>query len=173
MKTECDYLNGWIKKTVTYAKISPKSGEPQRYSWGTQKKKKKKSKWFKCWSWTIRPRPKTVILKMKMIQTKSNWFKCSSRKIRHPPHNKNDSNAQVARRQSCANHVQHIKHLSLATCCKSLNCLNYSYLSCFGTNGLPWPWMRVIGQQKAKFRSFSPLIRVLILWCLWSLSFLN
>ena len=38
MKTECNYLNGWIKKTVTYAKISPKSGEPQRYSWGTQKK---------------------------------------------------------------------------------------------------------------------------------------
>ena len=31
-----------LKKTVTYAKISPKSGEPQRYSWGTQKKKKKK-----------------------------------------------------------------------------------------------------------------------------------
>ena len=27
---------------VTYAKNSPKSGEPQRYSWGTQKKKKKK-----------------------------------------------------------------------------------------------------------------------------------
>ena len=40
-KTECDYLNGWIKKKkkrVTYAKISPKSGEPQRYSWGTKKK---------------------------------------------------------------------------------------------------------------------------------------
>ena len=36
-KTECDYLNGWIKKKVTYAKISPKSGEPQKYSWGTQK----------------------------------------------------------------------------------------------------------------------------------------
>ena len=31
-------------KTVPYAKISPKSGEPQRYSWGTQKKKKKKKK---------------------------------------------------------------------------------------------------------------------------------
>ena len=31
-----------LKKTVTYAKISPKSGEPQRYCWGTQKKKKKK-----------------------------------------------------------------------------------------------------------------------------------
>ena len=28
-------------KTVTHAKISPKNGEPQRYSWGTQKKKKK------------------------------------------------------------------------------------------------------------------------------------
>ena len=44
MKTECDYLNGWIKKTVTYAKISPKSGEPQRYSWGTQKTKQNKNK---------------------------------------------------------------------------------------------------------------------------------
>ena len=31
----------WIKKTVTYAKISLKSGEPQRYSWGTKKKTKK------------------------------------------------------------------------------------------------------------------------------------
>ena len=38
-KMECDYLNGWIKKPVMYAKISPKSGEPHRYSWGTQKKK--------------------------------------------------------------------------------------------------------------------------------------
>ena len=33
-----------LKKTVTYAKISPKSGEPQRYSWGTQKKKKEERK---------------------------------------------------------------------------------------------------------------------------------
>ena len=32
---------GLKKKTVTYAKISPKSGEPQRYSWGTQKQKKR------------------------------------------------------------------------------------------------------------------------------------
>ena len=40
-KTECDYLNGWIKKTVTYAKISPKSGDPQRYCWGTQNKQTK------------------------------------------------------------------------------------------------------------------------------------
>ena len=31
---------GLKSKTVTYAKISPKSGEPQRYSWGTQKKNK-------------------------------------------------------------------------------------------------------------------------------------
>ena len=32
---------GLKKKTVTYAKISPKSGEPQRYSWGTQNKQNK------------------------------------------------------------------------------------------------------------------------------------
>ena len=39
-KTECDYLNGWIKK-VTYAKNSPKMANPRDiYSWGTQKKKK-------------------------------------------------------------------------------------------------------------------------------------
>ena len=38
MKTECDYLSGWIKKTVTYAKLTQNS-EPQRT--GTQKKKKK------------------------------------------------------------------------------------------------------------------------------------
>ena len=35
-------------KTVTYAKISPKSGEPQRYSWGTQKKKKKEKNFSSC-----------------------------------------------------------------------------------------------------------------------------
>ena len=28
---------------VTYAKISPNNGEPQRYSWETQKKKKKRA----------------------------------------------------------------------------------------------------------------------------------
>ena len=28
-KTECDYLNGWIKKTVTYTKISPKMVNPR------------------------------------------------------------------------------------------------------------------------------------------------
>ena len=38
-KTECDYLNGWIKKMVTYAKNLTQKVEPQRYSWGTQKKK--------------------------------------------------------------------------------------------------------------------------------------
>ena len=43
-KTECDYLNGWTKKTVTYANISPESGEPKRYSWGTKKKKTNKPK---------------------------------------------------------------------------------------------------------------------------------
>ena len=41
---ECDYLNGWIKKRSHTQKISPKSGEPQRYSWGTQKKKQNKTK---------------------------------------------------------------------------------------------------------------------------------
>ena len=29
MKTECDYLYGWIKKTVTYAKISAKIVNPR------------------------------------------------------------------------------------------------------------------------------------------------
>ena len=43
-KTECDYLNGWIKKRSHTQKISPKSGEPQRYSWGTQNKKQKQKK---------------------------------------------------------------------------------------------------------------------------------
>ena len=28
-KTECGYLNGWIKQTVTYAKISPKMVNPR------------------------------------------------------------------------------------------------------------------------------------------------
>ena len=38
-KTECDYLKGWIKKMVTYTKYLTQNGEPQRHSWGTQKKK--------------------------------------------------------------------------------------------------------------------------------------
>ena len=29
MKTECDYLYGWIKKTFTYQKISPKTVNPR------------------------------------------------------------------------------------------------------------------------------------------------
>ena len=43
-KTECDYLNGWIKKKNGHiCKNLIKNGELQRYySWGTQKKKKKK-----------------------------------------------------------------------------------------------------------------------------------
>ena len=45
MKMECDYLNGWIKKNGHIRKnLTQKNGEPQRYSWGTQKKKKKKKK---------------------------------------------------------------------------------------------------------------------------------
>ena len=41
-KKECDYLNGWIKKRSHRQKSHPKfNGEPQRSSWGMQKKKKK------------------------------------------------------------------------------------------------------------------------------------
>ena len=35
-KTECDYLNGWIKKGHVRKNLT-RNGEPQRYSWGTQK----------------------------------------------------------------------------------------------------------------------------------------
>ena len=42
-KTECDYLNGWIKKKKrSHTQKLTQNGESQRYSWGTQKKKKKK-----------------------------------------------------------------------------------------------------------------------------------
>ena len=33
VKTECDYVCGLDFKMVTYSRISPKVGEPQRYSW--------------------------------------------------------------------------------------------------------------------------------------------
>ena len=49
-KMECDYLNGWTKKQVTYA---PKSGEPQRYSWGMQKKKKKNQAGVLLLTWCL------------------------------------------------------------------------------------------------------------------------
>ena len=40
-KTECDYLDGWIKKKKNHIrKHLIQNGEPQRYSWGTQEKKK-------------------------------------------------------------------------------------------------------------------------------------
>ena len=42
-KTECDYLNGWIKKTVTYAKISPRVVNPRDIA-GERKKTKPKQK---------------------------------------------------------------------------------------------------------------------------------
>ena len=38
---ECDYLNRWIKKRSHMQNLT-QYGESQRYSWGTQKKKKKK-----------------------------------------------------------------------------------------------------------------------------------
>ena len=43
MKTECDYLNGWNKNGHIRKNLTQK-GEPQIYSWGTQKKKKTKKK---------------------------------------------------------------------------------------------------------------------------------
>ena len=39
-KTECDYLNGWIKKWSNTKNLT-QNGEPQICSWGMQKKKKK------------------------------------------------------------------------------------------------------------------------------------
>ena len=39
MKTECDYLNGWIKNSHIRKNLT-QNDEPQKYSWGTQKKKK-------------------------------------------------------------------------------------------------------------------------------------
>ena len=46
MKTECDYLNGWIfcLKNGHIRKNLTQNGEPQRSSLGTQNKKKKKKK---------------------------------------------------------------------------------------------------------------------------------
>ena len=40
-KTEWDYLKGWIKNDHIRKNLT-QNGEPERYSWGTQKKKKKK-----------------------------------------------------------------------------------------------------------------------------------
>ena len=42
MKTECDYLNGWMKNGHIRKSLS-QNGEPQRYRRGRQKKKKKLS----------------------------------------------------------------------------------------------------------------------------------
>ena len=39
-KMKCDYLYGWIKKW-SHTQKSYQNGEPQRSSWGTQKKKEK------------------------------------------------------------------------------------------------------------------------------------
>ena len=42
-KTECDYLNDWIKNGHICKNLI-QNGKPHSYSWGTQKKKKKKKK---------------------------------------------------------------------------------------------------------------------------------
>ena len=60
-KTECDYLNDWIKKKkpVTYAKISPKVVNPRDIA-GERKKKKKKKKTTVCTVSVTCPRPDCV-----------------------------------------------------------------------------------------------------------------
>ena len=45
MKVEYDYLSGWIKKQSHMQNLT-QNGEPQRSSWRTQKKKKKKKNWL-------------------------------------------------------------------------------------------------------------------------------
>ena len=46
MKTECDYLSGGFKNGHIHNDLT-QNGEPQRYSCGTQKKKRKKPAYFK------------------------------------------------------------------------------------------------------------------------------
>ena len=41
MKTECDYFNGWIKKMITCAEVSPKNGEPPRSNWERRRRRKR------------------------------------------------------------------------------------------------------------------------------------
>ena len=44
-KTECDYLNGWIKKRSYTQKCHPKKGEPQSYSWeGRRRRRRRRSR---------------------------------------------------------------------------------------------------------------------------------
>ena len=44
-KTVCDYLNGWIKETDTYAKISPKMVNPRDLAGDTEEEKKIVHSW--------------------------------------------------------------------------------------------------------------------------------
>ena len=41
MKMECDYLYGWTKKTVTYAKISPKLVNPRDIAGNAEEEEEK------------------------------------------------------------------------------------------------------------------------------------
>ena len=57
---QCDYLNGWIKNGPIYKNL-PQNGEPQRYSWGTQKKKKPQPLFlsayvlvWELWTWKLK-----------------------------------------------------------------------------------------------------------------------
>ena len=64
---------------VTYAKISPKNGEPQRYSWGMQKKKKK------SYLQHILKKPcfpqEETLTRRELLAFFSVWFACPSLEI--------------------------------------------------------------------------------------------
>ena len=49
-KTECDYLNGWIKKQSHTQKSHPKVVYPRDIAGERKKKKKKKKKTTKTWT---------------------------------------------------------------------------------------------------------------------------
>ena len=57
-KTECDYLNGWIKKkkTIMYAKISPKMVHPRGIAGNAEEKEKEEEEeGDRQWKWLSRP----------------------------------------------------------------------------------------------------------------------
>ena len=54
-KSECDYLNGWIKKRSHTQKSHPKVVNPRDIAGERRKKKKKKERWMDIfWSWILR-----------------------------------------------------------------------------------------------------------------------
>ena len=87
MKNECDYLYGWIKKMVTYTKTSLKVGNSRDNIEEEEETEEPHWKAYFEIFYNLLSAPWTVF-----------------------------ETAQVAWAQLCANHVQHIKLLSCATC---------------------------------------------------------